>query len=159
MNLNRLEWLKQANIYHLCNFQLGVPKHPSKPIPAKSLFALHHTSGIIHHILHTILRSIKTWSPILGKGPASDSTWGGWHPKLWHVPGWINIPPAINAVWIICWEVCNLVSYSKWILESTSLMITSSMRYFRKGSCLCFNLVILGPSSLSTKLPIQKPIA
>lgn len=89
-------WLKQANIYHLCNFQLtwaprslllwgpSVVWNPwtqrSIPIlfqphmevakhPSKSLFALHYAPGIIHHILHTILRSIKTWSPILGKGP------------------------------------------------------------------------------------------
>lgn len=85
-------WLKQANIYHLCNFQLGVPKHPSKPIPAKSLFALHHTSGIIHHILHTILRSIKTLSPILGKGPLPIQLRGvdiqncGTYPRLGKYP-------------------------------------------------------------------------
>lgn len=61
-------WSKQIyTIYVISNWG-SQSTHPNQ-IPAKSLFALHHTSGIIHHILHTILRSIKTLSPILGKGP------------------------------------------------------------------------------------------
>ena len=92
MNLNRLEWLKQANIYHLCNFQLGVPKHPSKPNSSQvtvctSPHLWDHSSHSAHHT--SVDQNLE---PHPWQGAASDSTWGvdiqncGTYPRLGKYP-------------------------------------------------------------------------
>ena len=185
-------WLKQANIYHLCNFQLTwAPRSTSQKFVAlgtfsglESLDAKEYPNpiptprgGRKAPIQVTVCTSLRLWDhsshsahhtsvdqnlePHPWQGAAPPIQLGGvdiqncgTYPRLGKYPvfescvgryaTWLATPNEYsNQLLVVSWSPCQ------WGISRRVPVCVST----------CFNLVILGPSSLSTKLSIQKPIA